>query len=294
MLSRFIAAPIALFIAGALTAVPIGAAESSSAADAAQTGGWRPLFNGKDLSGWQVVLTPDLKGIQPDSVFQVRDGVIHAYRDVPQGAKVPIGYLASDYSYSWYHFRLEYRWGEKKFAPRVARPRDAGILYHAGPENKVWPRSIECQIQEGDVGDCFLVRGAQVETTVDPRRLKSDEHHYLPAGEGGVAEVRGGPNILRIVKSSTHEIDGWNTVEVILRGAEEVIHKTNGHEVFRAKNLKQLGSDGKTWSPLNAGRILLQGEYAEVLYRNIEIKPVAGGPFRVAEVAKSPQSQRRD
>jgi hypothetical protein len=133
-----------------------------------------------------------------------------------------------------------------------------------------------------------------VETTVAPRRLKSGEHHYLPAEQGGVAEVRGGPDILRTIKSSTHEIDGWNTVEVILRGDQEVIHKINGHEVFRAKNLKQLSSDGKTWSPLTSGRILLQGEYAEVQYRNIAIKPLAGGLFRVGNEAKSTQAQRRD
>ena len=208
------------------------------------------LFNGKDLSGWHVVLTPDLKGIDPDKVFQVHDGVIHAYRDVPQGAKVPIGYLASDDNYSWYHLKLEYRWVGKRFAPRVDRPRDAGVLYHAGAEQKVWPRCIECQIQEGDVGDCFTVNGVQVESTFDPQRLKSGVHQVFAREDGGVIGVWGGPRISRIVKSSTHEVDGWNTVEVIVRGDEEAIHKINGHEVFRAKKLQQLDSDQKSWIPL--------------------------------------------
>src|SRR5262245_45047482 len=82
--------------------------------------GWQSLFNGKDLAGWHVVLSSDLKGIDPDKVFQVHDGVIHTYRDVPEGAKVPIGYLASDDRYSWYRFKVEYRWVGKRFAPRVA------------------------------------------------------------------------------------------------------------------------------------------------------------------------------
>ena len=244
------------------------------------------MFNGKDLSGWQVVLTPDVKGVDSTKVFQVHDGLIHAYQDVPQGAKVPLGFIATDDNYSWYHLKLEYRWVGKRFAPRVDRVRDAGALYHAGAENKVWPRCIECQIQEGDVGDCFIVNGAQLESTVDPRLLKSDVRKYLPAKDGGVVDVSGGPSIYRIIKSSTHELDDWNTVEVIVRGDEEAVHIVNGHEVFRAKKLKQFDSDTQTWIPLTSGRILLQAEFAEVLYRNVQIKPLEGGPFRVANQAK--------
>ena len=59
-----------------------------------------------------------------------------------------------------------------------------------------------------------------------------------------------------------------------------------GHEVFKAVGLKQLASDGETWVPLSSGRILLQAEFAEVSYRNIQIKPLAGGPLRVASNAE--------
>jgi hypothetical protein len=248
---------------------------------------WRPLFNGKDLSGWHVILTPDKKGIDPERVFQVHEGVIHVYRDVPQGAKVPIGYLASDDSYSWYHLRLEFRWIGKRFGHRITMPRDAGVLYHAGAEKKVWPRSIECQIQEGDVGDCFTVNGTQVQTTVDPEVLKTGLRRYLPAEDGGVDGVWGGPSVSRIVKSATHEVDGWNTVEVIVRGDEEAIHRINGHEVFRARNLQHLDADELSWVPLKFGHLLLQAEYAEVQYRNLQIKPIEGGPLQVSKTAPS-------
>ena len=260
----------------------------------AQNEDWLPLFNGKDLSGWHVVLTPDKKGIDPAKVFQVHDGVIHVYQEVPQGVAVPVGYIASDDSYSWFHLKLEYRWGGKRFAPRVHRPRDAGALYHATSEEKVWPRCIECQIQEGDVGDCYTVNGVQIESTFDPKLLKKDLHQYLPASEGGVMEIWGGPKIVRTVKSSTHENDGWNTVEVIVRGDEEAIHIVNGHEVFHAKKLQQLDADQTSWSPLTSGHILLQGEFSEVLYRNVQIMPLEGGPFRVADQAKPTEAKRND
>lgn len=298
MYTRITPSFIVLCITATIAAAAANAAKPGIDPERAQNADadWQPLFNGKDLTGWHVVLTPDHKGIGPDKVFQVHDGVIHAYQDVPQGAPVPVGFLASDDRYSWYELKLEFRWVGKRFAPRVARVRDAGALYHAGDEQKVWPRCFELQIQEGDVGDCYLVNGIRVTTTVNPAKLKSDVHQYLPAAEGGVSEVRGGPKILRIVKSSTHEVEGWNTVDVIVRGGDEVIHKINGDEVFRATNLKQLASDpsGVTsaanvkqpdaspmqWIPLTSGRVLLQAEYAEVQYRNVQIRPLPGGPFK--------------
>jgi hypothetical protein len=158
----------------------------------------------------------------------------------------------------------------------------------------VWPRSIECQIQEGDVGDCFLVGGTQVTTTLDPARLKVDQFQYLPADKGGVTTVRGGPGIMRIVKGSTHENDGWNTVEVIIRGDEDVVHIVNGHEVFRATKLRQLDADGKTWIPISSGHIELQCEFAEVQYRNVRIKPLEGRPFRVATESPRAEAKRAE
>jgi hypothetical protein len=289
---RFASIYVVMLIAANIIVSRTSAAEKSSAPKPTQNDDWQPLFNGKDLTGWHVVLTPDKKGIDPEKVFQVHDGVIHTYQDVPQGAAVPIGYIASDDSYSSFDLKLEYRWAGKRFQPRVDRPRDAGVLYHATSEEKVWPRCVECQIQEKDVGDCYTVNGVQLESTFDPRLLKSDVHRYLPASEGGIVEVWGGPKIVRTVKSSTHENDGWNTVEVIVRGDEEVVHKINGHEVFRAKKLQQLGVDQKSWIPLASGHLLLQGEYAEILYRNVQIKPIEGRPFRVVDPGVTAETKR--
>jgi hypothetical protein len=275
-----------------MTAVSIALiliASNASGAESSSSNDWRPLFNGKNLRGWHVVLADEDKGIAPEKTFQVHDGLIHVYQDVPHGAEVPFGYLATDGNYSWYHLKLEYRWGAKRFASRTERPRDAGILYHASAEKRVWPRSVECQVQEGDTGDCFTVHGTQVQTTVDPVKLKSGVRHYLSAKDGGVDDVLGGPSIARIVKSATRERDDWNTVEVIVRGAEEVIYRVNGYEVFRAKNLKQLNTDEKTWIPLSSGLVLLQAEFAEVQYRNINIKPIEGGPLQVSESAPPPK-----
>jgi len=100
-----------------------------------------------------------------------------------------------------------------------------------------------------------------------------DLPRFKPDADGGVRQTIGQGAIARIVKSSTHERDGWNKVEVIVRGDESAVHIINGHTVFEATNLRQLNTNNQSWEPLVKGRIALQAEFAEVFYRNIEIRP---------------------
>ena len=242
--------------------------------------GWIQLFDGKSLDGWYPFLQKHEKGEDPSKVFQVHDGVIHVYKDQTAGSQVPFGYLATDSEYSHYHLRLEYKWGETKFPPRAEQRRDAGLLYHLVGPDIVWPRCLECQIQESDTGDCFTVRGTQLVTTVEMANIETPSGfkelpRYKPQQAGGTRKTIGEGSIARIVKSSTHEQGGWNTVEVIVRGNKGVLHIVNGHTVFEATDLRQLDIANKTWQPLTHGRIALQAEFAEVLYRNVELRPLS-------------------
>ncbi len=230
--------------------------------------GWTRLFDGKSLHGWYVQIQKQKKNEDPAKFFQVDDGVIHVYKDQAEGTEVPNGYLATEKEYSNYDLRMEYKWGAKKFKPRMDVVRDAGLLYHLQQPDSVWPRCIECQIQEGDVGDCFTVRGVQLVTSVEtvPIRTPGGVEKLLPRykaeADGGETHKIGDSGIVRIVKSSTHEHDGWNTVELIVRGSEGSEHIVNGQTVFKAKELSELGDhalstplkpgvvDKRTWQPL--------------------------------------------
>ena len=256
---------------------------SSERAKSSTDAGWIRLFDGKTLDGWHTTLQKHKKNEDPAKVFQVHDGVIHVYKDQANGGDVPVGYLATNSEFAYYHLRLEYKWGDKKFRPRAEQRRDAGVLYHVVGPSVVWPRCIECQIQEKDVGDCFTVRGTQVVASVETVNLETPSGpkmlpRYKPEAEGGRPQKIGEGSIARIVKSSTYEHDGWNTVEVIVRGSGGTVHIVNGHTVFQAKDLRELASDKKNWQPLTQGRIALQAEYAEVYYRNIEILLIPESP----------------
>jgi hypothetical protein len=258
--------------------------------------GWTRLFDGKSLQGWYVLLPGKKRNEDPEKYFQVRDGVVHVYADQSGGIAVTNGVLVTDVEYSYYHFRMEYKWGEKRYKPRAQGKRDAGLLYHVRPPDLVWPRSVECQIQEGDTGDCFTVRGTRVTTSIEMAAIESPSGprmlpRYKPIADGGMVRTFGDGGIARVVKSKTAERDGWNKVEVIVRGSESVEHIVNGQTVFRAKDLHELSTpasakpiskedaEKQEWVPLQQGRIALQCEYAEVLYRRMEINKIEGGPF---------------
>lgn len=193
------------------------------------------LFNGKDLSGWTKFLKD--KGVNKDplKVITVENGAIHV-------SGQEFGYLATDRSYRNFHLSLEFRWGEKKFPPREKEKRDAGICFHADlSTNKIWPKSAECQIQEGDVGDLWLIDS--VTAFVDG--LQTDPKDYAQ-----VVKIRDGE----------HKHGDWNKVEV----------KVNeGKFIFLVNGV--LVNEGEYLS-ISSGRILLQSEGAEVFYRDIRIE----------------------
>jgi hypothetical protein len=233
--------------------------------------GFTPLFNGRDLTGWYT-LVGDKKDEDPQKIVQVHDGMIHMYKDTTAGAPAPFGYVATVRQFETYDLRFEYRWGENKFGDRVRAPRDAGLIYHVVGADTIWPRGIECQVQERDTGDIFTVL-TRVSSTVAP-----GTQTYQPPEAGGVPiTVGGGQAIARIQRSKMLEVDGWNRVEVRVRrgGATHVV---NGQVNNRWMDLLQPDpANPDRYVPLTRGRILLQAEGAEISYRNIEIRELPPG-----------------
>jgi hypothetical protein len=135
---------------------------------------------------------------------------------------------------------VEFKWGEKKYPPRENAVRDNGICYYVVAADKVWPRSVECQVQEGDCGDFWLidsvtaiVDGVQQGPTKNTRVTKKKDNEK-PTGE-------------------------WNRIEIIASKGK-CTHIVNGVVVNEATGVS-----------LRNGRILIQSEGAEIYYRKIEI-----------------------
>jgi hypothetical protein len=242
-------------------------AQGAAAADAGAS--WKPIFNGKNLKGWSVhyASKTDANAPPPSTLFEVKNGEIHAYPTQPAGSAQPNAYLLSDADYKNYVVSLEYKWGEKKFVPRADHVRDAGLLYHVYREKPGdWPAALESQIEEGDTGDSWAV-SSQVSTFVDPKTGL-----YTPPEDGGVPKTDGKDGgFVRTRHSRVNEYPGWNTVEVIVRG-DRATHVVNGVINMRVSDLKGWDTATNSWVKLDHGKILLQAEAAEIYYRNIKVR----------------------
>lgn len=231
---------------------------------------WTPLFNGKDLSGWTAAYSKKPLDNRPASaLFAVENGVIHVYATEPNGSDQVQAFIETNTDYHDYRISMEYKWGEKKFSPRMDLPRDAGLVYNIYENADFnWPHGVECQIEEGDTGDIWAL-SSLVTSSILPETLR-----YAKPGDGGVPVTVGEYGSFRRIRhGALNELPGWNTVEVIVRG-DTSTHIVNGFVNMRTKNLKAWDSAKKAWVPLTHGKIALQAEYAELYYRNIRIRPL--------------------
>jgi hypothetical protein len=198
-----------------------------------------PLFNGNNITNWYTYIdslgvdTPESK-----SVFAVENKVLHF--DGPF-----MGYLCTNDSYRNYYLQVVFRWGEKKYPPRENSKRDSGVLYHFPIEalDRLWPNSIECQIQEEDCGDYYCVNGS-----------------YADSPNGGTVEW-GQKHIVRTANYENPNQE-WNVIEIICVD-DKSEHYVNGHLVNEAYNLSNI-----------EGKILLQLEGAEIYYKTVDLIPL--------------------
>ena len=290
--------PLLIAVAALFTGSSVIAAEN-----------WQSLWNGRDLAGWSTWLakphastvlpgeTRDAKGNFTQPIGGGRDPLgVFTVVEVDGQPAIRIsgqvfGELRTQSAFANYHLRLQFKWGEKKWAPRdkPETPRDSGLLYHvhaeSGADGRAWSRSTELQIQERDVGDLYSV-GSFVFVRSTLRKGTGNAatravYDYNPKGAWNVfAQVPGQDG--RCVKQPDAEKPKgeWNTVELVCFG-EDSIHIVNGKVVMRLHRTLRL--DTPTPQPVTSGPLILQSEGAEIFYRGIELRPIAAVPAEWAE-----------
>jgi hypothetical protein len=261
---------------------------------------WRPLFNGRDLSGWDTYMSKpdpawDVTGMSRDAQGNYTEAVgrnrdpLGVFTVEPADGRPAVhisgqgfGVMTTREMFENFHLRVQIKWGEKRWGKKANLPRDSGLLYFGqGDEGAVdgnWPRSVEMQIQEHDTGDLFAL-GTRI--TVPARVTPSTPRPlYLfdPLGEPTAFEQKP-PIGNRCVKLEDREKPHgeWNTLELIVLG-DESIHVVNGAVVMRLARAQLV--DG---TRLTSGHISLQTEGAEVFYRDAQIRPIREVPAAYRE-----------
>nr|WP_299344121.1 DUF1080 domain-containing protein [Allomuricauda sp.] len=227
------------------------------------SGGQLALFNGTNLDNWYFTTRDTTYSGNITDIFALENGLIHVLGKPDDLSTQTFAGITTRESYSNYRLTLDYKWGEKKFKPRHEFVRDAGVLFHVHGDDTVWPKSVECQIQEGDTGDIWAI-GTQVTSTVNPVI-----RNYSPEGD---SITRGGEGIRfsRFHRGYDWERPHgqWNHLEIVVKG-KDAKYSLNGYVVNEALDMKYWDEETGQMEPLTEGKILLQAEGAEIYYRNI-------------------------
>ncbi len=185
------------------------------------------LWNGADYTGWKRFLPDASKDV--DETWSIENGILRCTGKPP-------GYMRTETPYADYHLRVEWRW--------PANPGNNGVLVHMSGEDKVWPRSLECQLASGNAGDFWVIGG-----------LEFAEH-----AQGG--KRVNGRRTVKLHESSEKPPGEWNQYDIICKD-DWVVVLVNG----MLQNVATACSD-------KSGRICLQSEGAPIEYRNIRLEPL--------------------
>ena len=177
---------------------------------------------------------------EPDTptgaVWRLADGVL-----VCKGSR--LGYICTKKEYANFVLRLEWRW------PPGKEPGKGGVLIRTTGPDKIWPKSLEAQINVPDAGDFWGLDGYALSGPA--ARRKSLEHPQFG-------------KLVNLAKTERAEKKPgqWNSYEIVADG-EVVTLSINGKVVNRATGCKP-----------GSGVICLTSEGNEIHFRNVRLTPL--------------------
>lgn len=282
--------------------VIIGISFNSCNSKKESTQGWETLLD-KDLSQWDKYVgaphhTVDIEGYEKGNGMDegtplgLNNDLLDVFTavelDGEPGLKISgeiYGAVTTKKVYENYHLSLMFKWGNKKYEPRLDKPMDSGVLYHCqGPQGafwNCWMQSQEFQIQEEDCGDYYTIAG----TGMDIKAIKKDEPNakydiyvYNPNGDYKHFKTDEDGRCRKMVNYG--KLEGWNQIDLVCIG-DKSYHIVNG-KVAMVLEKSVVYSEDDIASPLTKGKIQIQSEGAEVYYKNIKIRPVSELPTEFA------------
>lgn len=257
---------------------------------------WTNLLEGDPYLNWDIFMgaphatVKDLENVDPKSdgknakplglnndpknvfAFKTINGeqVLHISGEI-------YGALTSKHEYENYHLKMQFKWGEKIWEPRLTKNRDSGILYHCtGPFTEfwnVWMQSQEFQVEQGNVGDYYGLSSVLVQIPSEKNEGEKELNykHGAPLNQFSTLEKYPSNHCNKGFDNENPHGE-WNTLELICFEGSS-LHIVNGKVVMALYN-SQIQNLDKNIVPLHKGKIQIQSEAAEVFYKNIEIKSI--------------------
>lgn len=244
---------------------------------------WQPLFNNKDLSGWDIKIKDFPLNENYKNTFRVEDSMIRVVYSDYEKFDNHFGHLYTKVPYSYYKLRMQYRFTGDHLADAPSwADRNSGVMLHSQSaasmgQNQDFPVSLEFQFLCGKGGDTV--------------------HTGSVCTPGTVIEVNGKRYTDHIKKSNsrTYLKDEWVSIVAEVYADSLIRHIVNGDTVLTYTKA-QIGEgliasdfgwkrgnvpDSMYWisranTPLKEGYIALQAESQPVDFRRIEILNLVG------------------
>ncbi len=226
---------------------------------------WIQLFNGKDLTGWDIKIAGYTLNDNYKNTFRVKNGILKVCYDEYDHFNGEFGHIFTKRKFSHYKLRVEYRFvGEQVPGGPGWGIRNNGIILHSqsaesmGLDQK-FPVSIECQLLGGE---------------------GEGERPTANVCTPGTNIIINGELITRHCTNSssrTYNGDQWVTVEVVVSGDSIIHHIVAGDTVLTYSEPQIGGGMIPGGFPLPAGTLLkegyiaLQAESAPTEFRKIEL-----------------------
>ena len=267
--------PKSLLSIGLLLTAFISPALSQNAADKED---WIPLFNGKDLSGWDIKITGHDLNDNVANTFRVEDGLLKVSYDQYTTFENRYGHIYYRQPFSHYRIRVVYRFvGQQIPGGEVWNVRNSGVMLHSQSaasltKDQAFPVSLELQLLGG--------LGTGPRTTANL------------CTPGTYVEMDGKVTMQHCINSTSKTYDGdqWVTTEAIVLGDSVIHHLVDGKIVLSYYHPKVGETDtssikyflvtddmrGRSGQPLKEGYVALQAESHPIQFKTVELLNLKG------------------
>jgi len=244
---------------------------------------WQPLFNGKDLTGWDIKIKDVPLNENYKSTFRVEDSMIRVSYDQYEKFDDKFGHLYTQTPYSFYKLKFQYRFvgDQVPGAPSWAN-QNSGIMLHSQSGKSVelrqnFPVSLEFQFLCGNGKDTVTTGNVCTPGTFLTYNGKLFTGHIQNSNSktylknewvDGIAEVYGDSLIRHIINGDT-----VLTYTNAMIGEGFVGPQNNWGW---ANIMDSMIWVNKANTPLSEGYIALQAESQPVDFRRIEILNLVG------------------
>ena len=228
-------------------------------------GKWIPLFNGKDLTGWDIKIKGYPLNENYNNTFRVEEGIMKVSYDQYEKFNGEYGHIFYREPFSHYKLRIEYRFvGQQATGGQSWAFRNSGVMLHSQSAESMqldqdFPVSIEAQFLGGN--------GVDERTTLN---VCTPGTHIMIDNTLITTHCTNS-------SSKTYHGDVWVKAEFVVYGDSIIHHIVEGDTVLTYSG-PQVGGTNKPenypipdGTPVREGYICLQAESHPVEFRKVEL-----------------------